>query len=136
MERLFSPCNRHRDLVESHGHGRRVPEGLWELNLDVSTDEFLSAERGFTYTDLRALLGNGDTIAWLTPHAVVMHPNERGVYSSGPMEQQYRFYFNADGEDIHALSHSSEQSLEICDVVLRLLAASAVHSVILDMGLS
>jgi hypothetical protein len=70
MELLFSPSTRHRDLEESQG---LIPiGGLLELNLDVSTDEFLSAERGFSYTDVYAMLGNViGTVAWLTPDAFV-----------------------------------------------------------------
>jgi hypothetical protein len=53
MERLFSPCTRYRDQLESRGdldlaeRFRRHPELLQELNLDVSTEEFLSAERAY-----------------------------------------------------------------------------------------
>jgi hypothetical protein len=52
MERLFSPCTRLRDTLE-------LEEFFEELNLDVSTEELLSAERAFTYADLYAMLGNG-----------------------------------------------------------------------------
>jgi hypothetical protein len=38
----------------------------------------------------------------------------------------------ADDKQLVALARSPEHSLEICDVVLRLLAASVVHSVILS----
>jgi hypothetical protein len=44
----------------------------------------------------------------------------------------YIFRFNADGKDMIAFARSHEHLLEICDVVLRLLAASAVHTVILS----
>jgi hypothetical protein len=33
--------------------------------LDVSTEEFLSAERGLTYADLYAMLESEETVAWL-----------------------------------------------------------------------
>jgi hypothetical protein len=130
MERLFSPCTRYHDLVESQG--RRVPpEGLRELNLDVSTDEFLNAERGFTYADLYAMLGNGNKIAWLTPHAVVVRASY--MYFRGQIFYQVcTLEFKADGNEIVALACSPEHLLEICNVVLRLLAASVVHSVILE----
>jgi hypothetical protein len=50
MERLFSPCTRPRDLVEIQ---IQVPtKWLRELDLDVSTDGYLSTERGFTYAAL------------------------------------------------------------------------------------
>jgi hypothetical protein len=121
MEHLFSPCNGWRDRFESQG--LRPPEGLQELILDVSTEELLSAERGFTYEDLYAMLGNGDTIAWLTPHAAVA--------KGGLFNESCRYHFNVDGKEIFAWAHSPEHVLEICDVVLRLLAASVVYSVTL-----
>jgi hypothetical protein len=132
MERLFSPCTRLRDtLVESQGDNvvfRSPPE----LNLDVSTPELLSAERAFTYADLYAFLGNGARIAWLTPHAVVVREDGTGVCYGYWTDHQCRFCFDADGKEICVLARSPEHLLEISDVVLRLLAASAVHSVILD----
>jgi hypothetical protein len=127
MERLFSPCTRYRDIAESQEDGvigfQEFPE---ELNLDVSTAEFLSADRAFTYADLYAKLRNRKTIAWLTPHSFVARRN-------GPWLRLYDasgyFCLNADGKVIDALAKYSEHLLEICDVVLRLLAASGVHSV-------
>jgi hypothetical protein len=77
MERLFSPCTRLQDRLESQGRIGR-PAILQELNLDVSTEELRSAERAFTYADLYAMLGNGQTIAWLTPHAAVARKGGRG----------------------------------------------------------
>jgi hypothetical protein len=77
MEHLFSPCTRLRGVLMSQRY--RGPEGLQELNLDVSTEEFLSAERGFTYADLYAMIGNESTLAWLTPRAAVV----RGVNMRG-----------------------------------------------------
>jgi hypothetical protein len=128
MERLLSPCNRLHDLLESQGRRGR-PEGLQELNLDVSTEELLSAERAFTYADLHAILGNGDTVVWLTPHAAVARKGG-GAHSFG--RGSCRFFFSVDGNEIVALARSPEHLLEICDVVVRLLAASVVHSVILE----
>jgi hypothetical protein len=125
MERLFSPCTRLGDTSE-------LDEGelalFQDLNLDVSTEEFLSAERAFTYSDLYAMLGNEDTIAWLNPHTAVAR--EGGSVMYGMLS--YRLRFTVDGKDIVALARSREHLLEICDVVLRLLAASVIHSVILD----
>jgi hypothetical protein len=73
MEHLFSPCTRFLDLLEYEDQleeeFRGRPELLRELNADVSTNEFLDAERGFTYSDLHALLGDEYTVLWLTPHA-------------------------------------------------------------------
>jgi hypothetical protein len=53
MKRLFSPCTRLRDRQDrderqndgEHEAPDFPPEILQELNLDVSTEEFLSAER-------------------------------------------------------------------------------------------
>jgi hypothetical protein len=134
MERLFSPCTRLCDLVESQDprserFSNHDAELSQELNLDVSTESFLSAERAFTYTDLHALLGNEDTVAWLTPHAAVARPYGRVAQSWERVNMSCRICFDADGKDIFARAYSSERLLEICDVVLRLMAASVVHSV-------
>jgi hypothetical protein len=61
MERLFSPCTRYHDSQD------RLGDCNYQLKLDVSTEELLSAERAFTYADVYAMLGNEDTVAWLTP---------------------------------------------------------------------
>jgi hypothetical protein len=64
MERLFSLCTRTRDIIERQGRLERLRGRIHnlalvqELNLDVSTEELLSAERAFTYTDLYVMLGN------------------------------------------------------------------------------
>jgi hypothetical protein len=127
MERLFSPCTRLHDInIESHERFD-VPEGLQELNLDVSTEELLSVERAFTYADLYAMLGN-KSVAWLIPHAAVERENERAAFSCF----DYRFLFKVDGKDVVALGRSLEHLSEICDVVFRLLAASVVHLVFLQ----
>jgi hypothetical protein len=132
MERLFSPCTRLHDILESVGRlewFQGHSEGLQELNLDVSTEELLSAERAFTYADLYAMLGNADTVAWLTPHAAVAREDGGAMYSWGWLDESCSFLFIVDGKEINAFARSPEHSLEICDVVLRLLAASVVHSV-------
>jgi hypothetical protein len=49
----------------------------------------------------------------------------------GAFEESCCFYFSADRKEIVALARSPEHLLEICDVVLRLLAVSVAHSVIL-----
>jgi hypothetical protein len=138
MEHLFSPCTRYRyryrDLVENEYHLEEALddfEGLQELNLDVSTEELLSAERAFTYADLYAMLGNQNTVAWLTPHAFVVPTDGREGLSWRQLTESCRFCFNADGKQLVAFARSLEHLLEICDVVLRLLAASVVHSAIL-----
>jgi hypothetical protein len=129
MERLFSPCTRYRDLFGDYN-----TELLQELNLDVSTEEVLSAERAFTYGDLYAMVENEDkdTVVWLTPHAAV-------VRGSGDMSDSYfnldgwcSFRFSADGKDIDAWGGSPEHVLEICDAVLRLMAVSVIDSVLIN----
>jgi hypothetical protein len=133
MESLFSSCSRLRDLVESQGRLKwfrdHYPELWQELNLNGSTESFLSAERAFTYADLHALLGNEETVAWLTPHAAVARPYGIVAQSWESVAGSRHIRFNVDGNDIEALARSPEHLSEICDVVLRLLAASAVHSV-------
>jgi hypothetical protein len=47
------------------------------------------------------------------------------------LDESCHFRFNADSKQLVALARSPEHLLEICDVVLRLLAASVVHSVII-----
>jgi hypothetical protein len=111
--------------------GRRIPDRMQELNLDVSTEEFLSTERAFTYADLYAMLGNGDTVAWLTPHAAIARDNGQVMENWGTLDESHRFNVHVDGKDKVALARSPEHLLEICDVVLRLLATSVVHSVTL-----
>jgi hypothetical protein len=98
-----------------------------ELNLDVSTEELLSADSAFAYADLYAMLESGNAVLWLTPHAAVVRLAGRVEYSWW----QCRFFFSADGKGMVALSHFPEHLLKICDVLLRVLAASVVHSVIL-----
>jgi hypothetical protein len=125
------------DIFEIQGRpdlARGAREHLQELNLDVSTDELLSAERGFTYADLYAMLGNRNKIVWLTPHAAVAREQDGGtvMYTWRELDESCRFCFSADDKEIFALARSPEHLLDICDVVLRLLAASVVHSIILD----
>jgi hypothetical protein len=64
MERLFSPCTRHRDALLREGVPSRPL--LQELNLDVSLEELLSAERAFTYADLYAIFENEKTVITLS----------------------------------------------------------------------
>jgi hypothetical protein len=130
MERLFSPCTRLYDLLETQGRLEEFRDHR-ELKLDVSTEEPLSAERAFTYANLYAMLEEGETVVWLAPTAFIMRGNGRGVHYWGQLNS-CRFCFNVDGKIIHVAACSSEELLEIVDVVLRLLAASVVHSVILE----
>jgi hypothetical protein len=134
MERLFSPCTRYRDLLESRGRleaSRSRTELLKELNLDVKIEKLLRAERAFTYADLHAMSGNESAILWLTPHAAVARKSMRVLRYWMQLDGSYYFSFSADGTDMYALARSPERLLEICDVVLRLLAASVVHSLVL-----
>jgi hypothetical protein len=130
MERLFSPCTRYRDQLETQAAGYDEP--LQELNLDVSTDELLGAERAFTYADLYAMLEIGNVVLWLTPHAAVAHIHGQVMDSWFFLYESCTFDFNADGQKMIAFARSPQQLTEICDVVLRLLATSVVHSVCLQ----
>jgi hypothetical protein len=136
MERLFSPCTRYRDIVEFRGgrerFRRQLPEGMRELNLDVSTEELLSAERAFTYADLYAMIGNRNKIAWLTPRTAVVRVAGIAKHIVSHLVEPCGFSFKVDGKEILAFALSPEHLLEICDVVLRLLAVSVVQSVIID----
>jgi hypothetical protein len=129
MERLFLPGTRYRDLRESQVR-QHFPELLQDLNLKVSTEELLSAERAYTYADLYAMLGNGDTILWLASHAAVALTDSCGRI--GECSSVFSLGFSADGKDIVAFARSPEHLLEICDIVLRLLAASVVQSIIIQ----
>jgi hypothetical protein len=131
MEHLFSPCTRLWDLFEGQDH-LNLPAGIQELNLDVSTDELLSAEMALTYADLFSMLGNRNTNAWLTPHAAVAAREDYGAtYSWEQLDGSCCIHFDADGKEINLFARSPQHLLEICNVVLRLLAASVVRSVIL-----
>jgi hypothetical protein len=131
-------------MSESQGHLDRLLKFLGffrELNLDVSIEEFLSAEKAFTYADLDARLRNsGDTAVWLTPHAAVtLHYGL--VMQSWIKHRVYRESLHyvlllVDGNAVNVLASSLEHLRESCDVVLRLLAASVVHSVRLDKFIS
>jgi hypothetical protein len=141
MERLFSPCTRCRDILDSQGrleHFGDNPELPRELNLDVSIEELLSGEKAFTYANLYAMIGSEDTIAWLTPHAAIARTDGRNhggtVQAWNYLDGKCGFRFKADAKEITALALSPEHLLEICDVVLRFLAASVVHSVLLEHG--
>jgi hypothetical protein len=133
MERLFSPCTRFDEILESSQVGlvgiRGPSEPMQELNLNVSTEDLLSTERAFTYVDLYALLRHEATIAWLTPYTAAVRADHIVVQHWSQLDESCRFSFSVDGKDIIALALSSEHLLEICEVVLRLLAVSVVHSI-------
>jgi hypothetical protein len=122
MEPLFSLCNRYRVIYESLGSFEGLRD-LQELGLDVSIEELLSAERGFTYADLYAMLGNRNTVLWLTPHATVV----RAVGNENTSRYRYfcKSLFNVDGQKLFAVARSPTELWEICEVVRRLLVANA-----------
>jgi hypothetical protein len=76
---------------------------LQELNLDVPTEELLSAERAFTYEDLYAMFGNEDTIVWLTPRTAVARTEGIALHACNQLDQSYCFFFSADGKDVVTL---------------------------------
>jgi hypothetical protein len=130
MDHLFSPHTRLRGIsLSDFGPDR----GLQERKLYVSTEDFLSAERAFTYADLYPMLGNESTAAWMTPHTAIAKGGRMVTYWD-QHGASCRFHFSADAKEIVALARDPVHLLEICDVVLRLLAASTVHSLILYKG--
>jgi hypothetical protein len=132
MERLLSPCTRYKDIAESPlgllEFGGN-PEGLRELKLDVSIEEIISA---FTYTDLYAMLGNDETVVWLTPDAAVMRPDGKAHLCCSTL-LAYRLLFTANGEKIFVATSSFPACLEAFAIVGRLLAASASEVYELDV---
>jgi hypothetical protein len=138
MERIFSPCTRLHDILESQGRLHEVidhdPDPLQELYLDVSTEELLSAERALTFADLYATLGRAGvafgSVLWLTPHAAVVREHGRAIRYWNQLDESCFFCFHVDGnEDIVVFARSPEHLLEICDIIIRLVAVSVVHSV-------
>jgi hypothetical protein len=136
---MFSPCTRLFDILNYEEDGEDDAECvdgddvLQELNLDGSAaGEFLSAETAFTYADLYDTIGNGETVVWFTHLTSVVRTNSRAEQEWMQLHDSRRFCFDADGKEISALACSPEHLLEICDVVLRLLSASVVHSVTLN----
>jgi hypothetical protein len=137
MENLFLPCTRLHDLIDNQDDFdedlRDNLHSIEERNLNVSIEEFLSAERAFTYADLYGMVGNKDTVAtvaWLTPHAAVAGGGGRAVNFWNQLDEDMCcFCFSADDKEIFAMARSTEHLLEICDIVLRVLAVSVVHSV-------
>jgi hypothetical protein len=135
MEHLFSPCSsliRYLENGDFHEDDWRLYELPRELNLDVSTEELLSAERGFTYADLYAMLGDEDTVAWMAPDVIIMRADGTAEHFSENIleegEGYCHYHFIADGKEVVATARSSDSS-QICDVVLRLLAVSGVGSI-------
>jgi hypothetical protein len=108
-------------LAETRSRGH--PEPFQELNLDVSTEELLSAERAFTYADLHAMLGKKDTIAWLSPHAAVVREHDTAPVKKSILENEIIVSFNVNGKKLSAVALSSATLSESFDVVRRLLLA-------------
>jgi hypothetical protein len=71
-----------------------------------------------------------------TPNAAVFRDSAIANISSVFAGNDYTFSFSANGKLIYAAARSAEHLLELCDVVLRLLAASVVQSVRLIDSLS
>jgi hypothetical protein len=136
---LFSPCTRLYDLLESQDGRVRDQNHFQERNLNVSTEELLGGERAFTFADLYAMMRVRnqdrkvrDNVAWLTPHAGMVRENGIAMRYWNQLHESYRFFFSADGKAIVAFARSSDHLLEIVDVVLRLLALSVVHSLLIE----
>jgi hypothetical protein len=128
MEHLFSPCTRLHDILESRGG--LGPRRIQEQILDVSTEELLSAERAFTFADLYFMLGDQNTVAWLSSHAAIMRADgtaDRCCHHVIPdvNPEGYSSRFDIDGKIIVVVTRSSEAFSEIVDVVCRLLVANA-----------
>jgi hypothetical protein len=124
MEHLFSPCTRLHDILESRGG--LGPRRIQEQNLDVSTEELLSAERAFTFADLYFMLGDQNTVAWLSSHAAIMRADgiaDRCCHHVNP--EGYSSRFDIDGKIMVVVTRSSEAFSEIVDVVCRLLVANS-----------
>jgi hypothetical protein len=110
MEYLISSCPRFRDLLKSQGgleKCRYLIELSQELNLNVSTEEFLSADRAFTYADLYVVLVNPNKVLWLTPHAAVVSTDGFANNYSEFVRDDYKFTWNVDCKAISALASSS-----------------------------
>jgi hypothetical protein len=148
MEHLFTPCTpRLPDMIddiveldEHHDCTSRYDMPNWnfdtttELNLDVSTEAFLShaTRRGFAYKDLFAMLANEDIVMWLTPNACVTSVEGLEMEYWDLNDHVRHFCFSADGKRLVALASSFDHLVEICDIVVRLLAVSPVNRVILE----
>jgi hypothetical protein len=136
MERLFSPCTRWYDSLQSQDDRWIFSKNRFrEVNLDVPIEVLLSAKRAFTYVDLYAMLGNRKMIAWLTPHAAVVSGYGRAHLSTLFLQDFYNFRLIVNGKEIHAmvLTFSSAAFSETFDVVRRLLLADVREVYELDL---
>jgi hypothetical protein len=146
MELLFSPCTRYFDQVVEDEECF-IEHNIWEnydclreLKLDVSTEEFLSPERAFTFADLYAMLGHGNTVLWLTPHASIVRYNWRSALRClllEEMQDNYRFVIKVGGcggKHITAFARTSAALSEIVDVVCSLLAIKTSEVDVLELS--
>jgi hypothetical protein len=69
----------------------------------------------------------------LTPHAALALNNGGAMrfWIQLDEDEMCCFRFSADDKEIIVFARSTEHLLEICDIVLRLLAVSVVHSICL-----
>jgi hypothetical protein len=139
---MFSPCTRLRDIIDQcddiSEERKEDFHYIEEFHLHVSTEEFRGAvlEREFTYADLHAML-DGDCLVWFTPAlsaAVFRRHAIANIYSvfmgDGFNDTNYSFLCDLDGLEISATASSSNELLEMFDILLRLVAATSdVHSV-------
>jgi hypothetical protein len=134
---MFSPCTRLRDMIDQCGDiSEEMKDDLHyieEFHLHVSTQEFRCAvlEKAFTYADLHAML-DGDCLVWFTPSlsaAVFRRHAIANIYSvfmgDGFNDTNYSFLCNLDGQEISATASSSNELLEMFDILLRLVAATS-----------
>jgi hypothetical protein len=139
MEHLFSPFTYFNDILVYEARPGEIEEDdlenfemVKELKLDVSTEEFLSAERAFTYADLYTMLEDGDTVAWLTPDAYVMRAYGRAEkFCDFADENPVYFRINVDGKQL-VVVRAQDPEEDIFDVVLRLLAKDAARSILFE----
>jgi hypothetical protein len=81
---------------------------------------------------LYAALGNDETLAWLAPHAFVARAGFRLAQYWVDTHRICNFRCTADGKGTIVFAFFPEHLVELCDVLFRLLAASVVHSLVLD----
>jgi hypothetical protein len=80
------------------------------------------------------MLSNENVAAWLTPHAAIAREEGSMARSWRQLDSSHRrtFMVEGDGKSLFVFARSREHLSEICDILLRLLAASGVYSVLLD----
>ena len=78
------------------------------VNLDISTQELLGAERAITYADLYAMIEDEKTVAWLIPHTTVVRAYGEGACACEQLDESCHFSFSVDGKGIKAFARSHE----------------------------